>query len=330
MTEEIILGIESSCDDTGVALVARSGAVLAEERVGQEAVHNQYGGVYPEFASRAHIAAILPAIQRAFDAADVTRQDLRAIGVTRGPGLAGPLLVGLSTATGLGLAWDLPVVGVNHLRGHVSSVFLGENDVSYPAIVLLVSGGHSMLAAAHARGDYELLGTTRDDSAGEAFDKVARMMGLPFPGGPQVDMAAARGTPAFTLPRPMIKKGLEFSFSGLKTAVGKLLRDEPGREDDVAATFVEAVSDVLEVKAMRAVDQVGAKSLIVVGGVSASRPIRKRLADACEEKGIELVLPSLKWATDNGAMIALAAFDYLDAGIDPGTQPISRIPLTEW
>lgn len=330
MTEPIILGIESSCDDTGVALVTRAGAVLAEERVGQEAIHNAYGGVYPEFASRAHIAAILPAIGRAFDTAGVTHDDLAAIGVTRGPGLAGPLLVGLSTATGLGFAWSKPVIGVNHLRGHVSSVFLGETEVAYPAVVLLVSGGHTLLAVARARGDYELLGTTRDDSAGEAFDKVARMMGLPFPGGPEVDMAAARGTPAFTLPRPMIKQGLEFSFSGLKTAVAKLLREQEGRNEDVAATFVEAVSDVLEAKAIRAVEKVGARSLIVVGGVSASRPIRKRLQEACDAAGVELVLPSMRWATDNGAMIALAAFDYLDAGINPGTQPISRIPLTEW
>ena len=330
MSEEIILGIESSCDDTGVALVTRSGAVLAEERVGQEEIHNAYGGVYPEFASRAHIAAILPAIGRTFESAGVTHRDLIAIGVTRGPGLAGPLLVGLSTATGLGFAWSLPVIGVNHLRGHVSSVFLGETEVSYPAVVLLVSGGHTLLAVARGRGDYELLGTTRDDSAGEAFDKVARMMGLPFPGGPEVDMAAARGTPAFKLPRPMIKHGLEFSFSGLKTAVAKLLREESGRNEDVAATFVEAVSDVLEIKAMRAVKEVGAHSLIVVGGVSASRPIRKRLSDACEAAGVDLVLPSMRWATDNGAMIALAAFDYLDAGKNPGTQPISRIPLTEW
>jgi N6-L-threonylcarbamoyladenine synthase len=209
-------------------------------------------------------------------------------------------------------------------------VFLGEAEVTYPAVVLLVSGGHTLLASALGRGDYELLGTTRDDSAGEAFDKVARMMGLPFPGGPEVDMAAARGTASFALPRPMIKQGLEFSFSGLKTAVAKLMREEKGRHEDVAATFVEAVSDVLETKAMRAVKQVRARSLIVVGGVSASRPIRKRLLDACNSAGVELVLPSMRWATDNGAMIALAAFDYLDAGKNPGTQPISRIPLTEW
>ncbi len=327
---EVILGIESSCDDTGVALVTRSGAVLAETRVGQEEVHNQFGGVYPEFASRAHIAAILPAIQRVFDESSVDPKDLKAIGVTRGPGLAGPLLVGLSTATGLGMAWDVPVIGVNHLRGHVASVFLGEAEVQYPAVVLLVSGGHSMLAAARARGDYELLGTTRDDSAGEAFDKVARMMGLPFPGGPEVDMAAARGRARYPLPRPMIKKGLEFSFSGLKTAVAKLLREQDADHNDVCASFVEAVTEVLVTKAMRAVKQVHARSLIVVGGVSASRPIRAALKQACDDAEVELVLPSMKWATDNGAMIALAAFDYLDAGKDPGTQPISRIPLSEW
>ena len=214
---KLVLGIETSCDDTSIALVDQQGNVAAIETVSQYEVHSEFGGVYPELASRAHLEAILPTIETVMDRANVDPQNLRAIGVTRGPGLMGSLLVGLSTAQALGLAWDVPTYGINHLRGHIRSVDLEKRRLRFPALILLVSGGHTLLAFCKDQNSFELMGTTRDDSVGECYDKVARTLGLGMPGGPIIDKIAALGTPSIMFPRPMKKSGYEFSFSGLKS-----------------------------------------------------------------------------------------------------------------
>lgn len=331
MTGKLILGIESSCDDTAAALVTEQGEVLASVVAAQEEVHKQWGGVYPEFASRAHVTSVIPAVQAVMEKAGATPADLAAIGVTRGPGLIGSLLVGLNTAAGLSVGWDVPVIGVNHLRGHLRSADLEEARVKYPAVILLVSGGHSILARMTAPDDIEMLGTTRDDSVGEAFDKVGRMLGLPFPAGPAMDRLAAQGTPRFKFPRPMLNEGLEFSFSGLKSSVARHMEKFPDTPlEDVAASFVEACLDILETKCRRALTDNPSKALVVVGGVSASPPLRARMATMCEGMGVELCLPPLRWSTDNAAMIALAAWDYLRAGLAPPPVPQVRMPITQY
>ena len=239
----LVLGIETSCDDTSVALVDMQGNVAAIETVSQYEIHSEFGGVYPELASRAHLEAILPMIEKVMAKAEVTPIDLRAIGVTRGPGLMGSLLVGLSTAQALSMAWNIPTYGVNHLRGHIRSVDLEEKRLAYPALVLLVSGGHTLLAYLKNQYSYELLGITRDDSVGECYDKVARTLGLGMPGGPAIDRMAAAGTANIKFPRPMIKSGYEFSFSGLKSSVARYVETHAEFDvNDVAAAFVDAVN----------------------------------------------------------------------------------------
>jgi N6-L-threonylcarbamoyladenine synthase len=331
MSGRLILGIESSCDDTAAALVTEVGEVLASVIAPQVEVHSPFGGVYPEFASRAHVVSVIPTIQKVMADAGATPADLAAIGVTRGPGLIGSLLVGLNTAAGLGVGWNVPVIGVNHLRGHLRSADLEQARVKYPAIVLLVSGGHSFLARMTGPGEIALLGTTRDDSVGEAFDKVGRMLGLPFPAGPAMDRLAAQGQPVFKFPRPMLNEGLEFSFSGLKSSVARHMEKHPDAPlEDVAASFVAACLDILETKCRRALTQYPSVALVVVGGVSASPPLRARMAEMCEGLGVELCLPPLRWSTDNAAMIALAAWDYLRAGLFPPAVPEVRLPITQY
>ena len=325
---ELILGIESSCDDTAVALVDRSGNVAAAMTQCQARIHAPWGGVFPELASRAHAAEIIPTIQAVLDTAKVGKDAIEAIAVTRGPGLIGPLMVGVNAAAGLGLAWDKPVVGVNHLRGHLLSAALEGAAMHYPALVLLVSGGHTLLAHMNDPADVKILGGTRDDSVGEAYDKTARLLGLGFPGGPAIDKLAKEGQPTIDLPRPMLHDGLEFSFSGLKAAVARKLEAEPDLPPaDVASSFVEAALDVLSAKCQRALASVEAASLVVVGGVAASPQVRAIMADLCDEAGVELALPPLKWSTDNGAMIALAGWDYLDRGVLPELRPTARLSL---
>ena len=329
MTNRYILGIETSCDDSAVALVNRAGQVAAAHTVGQTSIHTKFGGVFPEFASRAHVSAIIPTIARAFEQADISPEQIEAIAVTRGPGLIGPLLVGLNAAAALGVCWQKPVIGVNHLRGHLRSADLEEKRVTYPALILLVSGGHSLLAAMQSPADISVLGASRDDSLGEAYDKVARMLGLGFPGGPAIDRLAASGTESLQLPRPLIRQGTDFSFSGLKSAVARLLEAQPDLEPaDVAASFVAAVLDILTDKVSTALLLQNFQSLIVVGGVSASRQIRTRMEEIAKDAKVNLCLPPLKWATDNGAMIALAGYDYLDRGILPPPAGESRLPVT--
>jgi N6-L-threonylcarbamoyladenine synthase len=313
---EIILGIETSCDDTAVALVDAEGTILSSVVASQLDVHAEFGGIYPEFAARAHISAILPTVHEAFKIAQITPSDIKAIGVTRGPGLIGSLLVGLNTAKGLGLGWNKPVIGINHLRGHLRSADLEQQRVKYPATVLLVSGGHTLLAYMKSPAEIELLGTTSDDSVGECYDKVGRMLGLGYPGGPVVDRLAKTGTATIPFPRPVIHKGLEFSFSDLKSAVARFMdANQDVQYENVAASFVQAVMDVLIKKSQLALKQYPSKSFVIVGGVAASPQLREEAGKLCNKLKVELCLPPLRWSTDNAAMVALATFDYLNLSI---------------
>lgn len=329
---ELILGIETSCDDTAVALVDEAGNVISAVTASQIEVHSQFGGVYPEFAARAHVQTILPTIHETLRQGGVKPKDLLAIGVTRGPGLIGSLLVGLNTAVGLGMGWNKPVIGINHLRGHLRSADLEEKRIKFPATVLLVSGGHTFLAYMENYSDIKLIGTTRDDSVGESYDKVGRMLGLGFPGGPEVDKMAKKGEPTIPFPRPMLHKGYEFSFSGLKSAVSRYLAqpDTVVNVENISASFVAAVMDILMVKSRKALIQYPSKSFIIVGGVAASPQLRNAAQDLCNQQGVELCLPPLKWATDNGAMIALATWDYYNMGILKAPKPQLALPIYDF
>lgn len=327
-SEELVLGLETSCDDTSCAVVTADGRVLGAATVSQIDLHNQWGGIVPELASRAHIDKVLIAVDAALTQAEVVPARLTAIGVTRGPGLIGSLKVGVDTAQALGHGWDKPVLGINHLRGHLRSADLEEKRITFPALILLVSGGHTLLAHMTSSADIRLLGSTVDDSLGEAYDKVARMLGLGYPGGPVIDRLAKDGTAGIPFPRPMLADGLNFSFSGLKTAVRYYLAEHPAAApEDVAASFVAACLDVLDVKCRRALRQVEVESLVIVGGVAASPQVRARAEALCAETGVTLCLPPLRWSTDNGAMIALAAWDYLENGVDAGVRPTSSLAL---
>ncbi|MBC6440426.1 MAG: tRNA (adenosine(37)-N6)-threonylcarbamoyltransferase complex transferase subunit TsaD [Rhodospirillales bacterium] len=324
----MILGIESSCDDTAVAVVDPDGVVHASQVVSQTAIHEKWGGVYPEFASRAHVRAIVPAIDEAMTSAGVTPRDLEAIAVTRGPGLIGSLLVGLNAASGLSTAWDVPVIGVNHLRGHLRSADLEERRVTFPATILLVSGGHSIIAHMEDPSAIRVLGSTRDDSVGEAYDKVARMMGLGYPGGPVIDRLAKEGEAVIDLPRPMIREGLDFSFSGLKSAVARKLELDPDvNQANMAASFVACCMDVMLAKCRRALESIPTQSLVIVGGVAASPQLREGAKALTDEMGVNLCLPPLKWSTDNAAMIALAGWDYVALGERPDPVATPRLPI---
>jgi tRNA N6-adenosine threonylcarbamoyltransferase len=325
----VILGIESSCDDTAAAVVDREGNVLSSVVASQTHIHSRYGGIYPEFASRAHALTIVPTIEAALAEANVDGPSLKAIGVTRGPGLIGSLIVGVNTAAGLGLGWNVPVVGINHLRGHLRSADLGERRVDLPAMVLLVSGGHTFLARMDSFTSIHLLGSTRDDSVGEAYDKVARLLGLGYPGGPAVDKLATQGAASIPFPRPMLNEGLEFSFSGLKSAVGRYLDHSSDVEAaDVAASFVSACMEILLTKCRRALVAHPSACLVVVGGVSASPQLREGARELCDSLGVKLCLPPLRWSTDNAAMIGLAAWDYLQAGVHPELSATATLPIT--
>ncbi|HJZ07982.1 MAG TPA: tRNA (adenosine(37)-N6)-threonylcarbamoyltransferase complex transferase subunit TsaD [Trebonia sp.] len=324
----LVLGVETSCDDTAVALVDPRGSVIASCVASQAALHTTFGGVYPELASRAHIDKILPTVQAVLSDSGVRPRDLAAIGVTRGPGLIGSLMVGLNTAAGLGHGWEVPVIGVNHLRGHLRSADLEESRVKFPAIVLLVSGGHTLLARLESTTDIRLIGSTVDDSVGEAYDKVARMLGLGYPGGPAIDRLAPSGTPQVRFPRPMLRQGLDFSFSGLKSAVERYLAATPGAQPaDVAAAFVEACMEVLISKCRAAIKEYPVSSLVIVGGVAASPQLRAAATELCTGLGIGLCLPPVKWSTDNGAMIGLATWDYLTNGITNTLEPVPGLGM---
>lgn len=307
----LVLGIESSCDETGVALYHTTDGLLAHALHSQVAMHAEYGGVVPELASRDHIRRTLPLVRRCLAQGKCTLKDIQAIAYTQGPGLAGALLVGASIGAALGFALGIPTIGIHHLEGHLLSPLLEPHPPSFPFIALLVSGGHTQLMQVEAAGHYRLLGETLDDAAGEAFDKTAKLLGLDYPGGPALATLAQQGTSGrFKLPRPMLNSGdLNFSFSGLKTAVLTLTQrhtlDSETRAD-IAQAFQEAITDVLVTKSITAVTQSGQQRLVVAGGVGANHRLREKLAHAATSKNIAVFYPALAFCTDNGAMIAFA------------------------
>jgi N6-L-threonylcarbamoyladenine synthase len=307
----IVLGIETSCDETGLALYDTRRGLLAHALHSQIRMHAEYGGVVPELASRDHIRRVLPLTEKVLADAGLTLSDLDAIAYTQGPGLSGALLVGTSVAEALAFSLNLPTIGVHHLEGHLLAPLLEENPPAFPFVALLVSGGHTQLMRVSGIGQYELLGDTLDDAAGEAFDKTAKLIGLEYPGGPAVARLAEQGKPGrYRLPRPMLKSAnLDFSFSGLKTAVltavSSSALDDAARAD-IAYAFQEAVVDVLTAKCVAALNQTGLTRLIVSGGVGANRRLRESLDRIAGKHGFEVSYPRLEFCTDNGAMIAFA------------------------
>ncbi|HZN75790.1 MAG TPA: tRNA (adenosine(37)-N6)-threonylcarbamoyltransferase complex transferase subunit TsaD [Micromonosporaceae bacterium] len=341
--EPLVLGIETSCDETGIGIV-RGRTLLADAVASSVDAHARFGGVVPEVASRAHLEAMVPTMHRALADAGVTMADIDAIAVTAGPGLAGALLVGVAAAKGYALAAEKPLYGVNHLAAHVAVDTLDEESGGHgplpePAIALLVSGGHSSLLRVDDIAEVTPLGGTIDDAAGEAFDKVARLLGLPFPGGPPIDKAARDGEPdaiafprGLTSPKDQAKHRFNFSFSGLKTAVARWVEaHEQVPVADVAASFQEAVCDVLTQKAIDACREYGVRTLIIGGGVAANSRLRTLAAQRCEWHGIQLRVPKPKLCTDNGAMVAALGVHLVNAGVAASRLDLpadSALPLT--
>jgi N6-L-threonylcarbamoyladenine synthase len=313
-----VLGIETSCDETGVAVVDAARGLLSHALYSQVALHAEYGGVVPELASRDHIRKLLPLIRQALDEAGTGPSDLSGVAYTAGPGLLGALLVGAGVARSLAWAWGLPAVGVHHMEGHLLAPMLDVDPPAYPFVALLVSGGHTMLVDVRGLGRYRILGESLDDAAGEAFDKTAKLLGLGYPGGPALAALAGQGDPhRFHFPRPMTDRpGLDFSFSGLKTRALTTLREVETDQDraDVARAFEEAVVDTLVIKCLRAIRETGAARLVVAGGVGANLRLRERLREAVQAEGASVHYPALEFCTDNGAMIALAGLLRLQAG----------------
>ncbi|RQO32839.1 tRNA (adenosine(37)-N6)-threonylcarbamoyltransferase complex transferase subunit TsaD [Herminiimonas sp. KBW02] len=309
----LVLGIESSCDETGLALYDTQRGLLAHALYSQVKMHEEYGGVVPELASRDHIRRAIPLLEQVFAESGVQHDAVDAIAYTQGPGLAGALLVGASVACGLGLALDKPVLGVHHLEGHLLSPLLASEPPEFPFIALLVSGGHTQLMRVDGVGQYTMLGETLDDAAGEAFDKSAKLLGLGYPGGPAISRMAEFGDPtAYKLPRPMLhSKNLDFSFSGLKTAVLTVVKNQTTNicEQDkanIARAFVDAIVEVLTAKCVTALKHTGLKRLVIAGGVGANQQLRASLNAAAAKKHFKVFYPELEFCTDNGAMIAFA------------------------
>ncbi|CAB4960050.1 unannotated protein [freshwater metagenome] len=327
-----ILGIETSCDETAAAVVVDGLDIRSNVISTQVELHARYGGVVPEVASRAHLESINAVITRALDEAGASLGDLDAVAACHGPGLAGALLVGVSAGKALALVLDVPYVGVHHLEAHLHAAWLEDPSVEMPMAVLLVSGGHTMIVSMEGTGRYRILGQTVDDAAGEAYDKVARALGLGYPGGPVIDRIAKDGDPnSVVFPRPMLNEGLDFSFSGLKTAVMLEIRRNPDRPaQDIAASFQEAVVETLVYKLEKAADQIGARTLVLGGGVAANSRLRARVAEVAEKSGRRALLPRHDLCTDNGAMIAAAAhFRLLSDGptpLDDGAMPGLVLP----
>lgn len=321
--QSTVLGIETSCDETAVAIFDSVNGLMGHRIFSQVGIHAEFGGVVPELASRDHIRKLLPLIAGTLADAGVQPSALSAVAYTAGPGLIGALLVGATTAVGLAMAWGLPAVPVHHLEAHLLAVLLEDEPPEFPFIALLVSGGHTMLVEVRGLGEYSILGQTLDDAAGEAFDKTAKLLGLPYPGGPELAALAEAGCgDHFELPRPMLKKpGLDFSFSGLKTAVMLKVKEieaaglltGPVRAD-LADAFQLAVVDTLVAKSLRAIKQTGYERLVVAGGVGANRLLRIRLASALAAVGARVYYPRTEFCTDNGAMVAFAGFMRLQAG----------------
>jgi len=316
----LILGIETSCDETAAAVVAEGQVIRSNVVASQIDVHRAFGGVVPELASRQHIEALAPVIAQALVEAQVTFTDLDGIAVTYGPGLVGSLLVGVCTAKALAWARGLPLIGVNHLEGHLYSNFLTPPAPPFPFVCLIASGGHTDLVLVRDHGVYDLLGRTRDDAAGEAFDKVGRVLGLPYPGGPAIDRAAQTGeATAFNFPRAWLEGSWEFSFSGLKTAVARLVEtlspaEREARRADLAASFQQAVVEVLVEKTVGAAQEMGVKHLAICGGVAGNSLLRSQLQARAAELGLRVSQPPLSLCTDNAAMIASAGYFHLQRG----------------
>jgi N6-L-threonylcarbamoyladenine synthase len=324
----VVHGIETSCDETAAAVVAGGRDMISSTIATQAEWHAPFGGVVPEIASRAHVELVTEVIERALIEAGIELAEVDAIAACHGPGLAGALLVGVSAAKALALVTGRPYVGVNHHEGHMYAAMLDDPDLEPPFVTLVASGGHTLLVAMRGHGRYETLGQTVDDAAGEAFDKVARFLGLGYPGGPAIDALATRGDPeGVAFPRPMLDDGTDFSFSGLKTAVVTYCRRYPDFDvADVAASFQAAVIDVLVTKLMRAARAVGVDTVVIGGGVAANSGLRVRVTDEAARAGLRAVIPSIGLCTDNAAMIAACGFyrlaadgpTSLDSGINPG------------
>lgn len=331
-----ILGIDTSCDDTAAAVVSRGEQILSSVVSSQADIHNLYGGIVPELASRRHIEMIWPVVDEALNAAHITFGSIDAIGVCYGPGLIGSLLVGCSFAKGVAYAQNIPLVAVNHLEGHIFSALLEKDKPSFPFLSLIVSGGHTSLFIVNGFGQYEELGRTRDDAAGEAYDKVSKLLGLGYPGGPFIDRLSREGNAAaFDFPRAYIPESFDFSFSGLKTAVklvvGKhaALLETPAFLADVAASFQASVVDVLVRKLEWAMRKTGIRSIVLSGGVAANSGLRKRVDEMADEREVKVFLPSLALCTDNAAMIAAAAYHHYVEGDISGLDfnPKAYLPL---
>lgn len=329
-----ILGIETSCDETGIAVYDDEQGLLSHELYSQVKLHADYGGVVPELASRDHVRKIIPLIEKALVDAKTTAEQIDGVAFTQGPGLVGALLVGSSVGRSLAYAWNVPAVGVHHMEGHLLAPMLESSAPEFPFVALLVSGGHSMLVKVDAIGEYEVLGESIDDAAGEAFDKTAKLLGLDYPGGPLLAKLAEKGEPGhYKFPRPMTDRpGLDFSFSGLKTFAANTIRDADGSEQtkaNIAYAFQEAVVDTLIIKCKRALKQTGMKRLVIAGGVSANTQLRSQMQALMKELKGEVYYPSLAYCTDNGAMIAYAGMQRLKAGqtVELSAQAKPRWPL---
>ncbi|MCW2257914.1 N6-L-threonylcarbamoyladenine synthase [Providencia alcalifaciens] len=318
-----VLGIETSCDETGIAIYDDKAGLLANQLYSQIKVHADYGGVVPELASRDHIRKTVPLIQAALKEANLTSVDIDAVAYTAGPGLVGALMVGATVGRSLAFAWGVPAVAVHHMEGHLLAPMLEEKSPEFPFVALLVSGGHTQLISVTAIGEYKLLGESIDDAAGEAFDKTAKLLGLDYPGGPLLSRMAQQGTEGrFVFPRPMTDRpGLDFSFSGLKTFAANTIRgnaDDDQTRADIARAFEDAVVDTLAIKCKRALEQTGFKRLVMAGGVSANRALRVKMEEVLKQRGGEVFYARPEFCTDNGAMIALAGLIRLKGGSTTG------------
>ncbi|NIF21352.1 tRNA (adenosine(37)-N6)-threonylcarbamoyltransferase complex transferase subunit TsaD [Candidatus Pantoea multigeneris] len=331
-----ILGIETSCDETGIAIYDDEAGLLANQLYSQVKVHADYGGVVPELASRDHVRKTVPLIQAALKQAKLAPEQIDAVAYTAGPGLVGALLVGATVGRALAFAWGVPAVPVHHMEGHLLAPMLEDNPPEFPFVALLVSGGHTQLISVTGIGEYVLLGESIDDAAGEAFDKTAKLLGLDYPGGPMLAKMALQGTPGrFTFPRPMTDRpGLDFSFSGLKTFAANTIRNneaDPQTHADIARAFEDAVVDTLSIKCKRALEQTGFRRLVIAGGVSANRTLRERMAVMMQSRGGEVFYARPEFCTDNGAMIAYAGMVRLKGGTrgELGVTVRPRWPLAE-
>ena len=319
-----ILGIETSCDETGVAIYHSTKGLICHHLYSQVEMHSEYGGVVPELASRDHIRKLIPLVKQTLLDSQLDKSDIDGVAYTAGPGLMGALLVGATTARSLAWAWQIPAIAVHHMEGHLLAPMLEDNPPPFPFVALLVSGGHTLLIRVDDVGQYTQLGESLDDAAGEAFDKTAKMLGLGYPGGPKVSKLAEKGTARFTFPRPMTDRpGLDFSFSGLKTFTMNTINSTDKTDQDkadVAYAFQEATAKTLAIKCKRAIQQTGLKTLVIAGGVSANTRIREDLLQMVKKEGAELFFPRLEFCTDNGAMIAYAGCQRLMAGQNEGLE----------